>query len=132
MKFCFHFISHSKAIDVALYSNIHSELSDIRGNEGIPYMRLYGVWARIVVEDADEFCRLYAYKYGHVVSTVRTYGGFMWTTYPSVRCLLDGGHIITCTNGSVQLSSEWYDGAYLNCRNKDGVPESTSKLHLRK
>ena len=88
-------------------------MKNLEAKAGIPYMRVYGLWARIVVDDAAEFCRLYGYKYGVIVATVRTYGGFIWVRYPAIRCLLEEEERI-CVNAT-ELKEQWYDGPYVAC-----------------
>ena len=89
-----------------------------RSQEGLPYMRIFGIWARISVDDDDinRFCRYYGYRSGRKVSSVRTYGGYIWENFPSFECLLKGGSM--CMNvSSVKLQNEWYDGQYIKCVN---------------
>ena len=105
-------------IEVALYRNIISEMTKRMSQEGLPYMRLFGIWARISVDDDDitRFCRYYGYGNGQKVSSVRTYGGYIWENFPSFECLLNRGS--KCMKvSSVKLQNEWYDGQYVKCVN---------------
>ena len=98
---------------MALYTNLTAEIMNMQANEGIPYMRVHGLWARIVVDDATEFCQLYGYLHGDIVTTVRAYGGFIWARYPKIQCLVDNES--TCINDT-ELQEQWYDGVYVACR----------------
>ena len=109
-------------IELALYPSIKHEIQKLRDREGIPYLRLFGITARIVVMDENEIaalCRLYNYKYGRLVALVRAYGGFIWNGHPSLRCLTHAdGTLEHCANTSaLRLLNEWYDGGYILCHN---------------
>ena len=106
-----------------MYTNITSEMMNRMSQEGLPHMRLFGVWARISVVDHDivSFCRYFGYRNGRKMMSIRTYGGFIWENFPSLKCLLNGGS--NCLNKSaVKLQSEWYDGQYIKCNNAKVVP----------
>ena len=113
-------ISHnySPEIQVALYPNVSMEINESRDQEGIPYMRILGIWARILVDDIKHFCRLYRYRNGRYVTSVHTYGGYIWEGYPALECLSNGDD--QCLDVSeLILSSRWYDGPYIVCTNDD-------------
>ena len=102
-----------------MYADIIREIQGVRGSEGIPYMRIYGVWGRIYVDDASKFCRLYGYQHGRRVTSVHTYGGFIWDGYPSLDCLSTAHGDGDCLNiSSLTLKNEWYNGPYIQCSNE--------------
>ena len=98
---------------MALYPDLTAEIMDQKAEEGIPYMQVHGLWARIVIDDVMEFCRLYGYTHGVILTTVRAYGGFIWKRYPPIPCLLtERGSL--CTN-ETELQDQWFDGPYVAC-----------------
>ena len=72
---------------------MESQLQGEDHGEGIPHMRLMGIWGRVVLaaSDVTSFCRLYGYQYGGRVTSVRIYGGYLWDGYLSLDCLADDG-----------------------------------------
>ena len=105
-------------MEVALYADIIQEMLGARDSEGIPYMRIYGVWGRIYVDDASKFCQLYGYQHGRRVTSVHSYGGFIWEGYPTLDCLSTPHFHRQCLNtSSLSLRNEWYNGPYIQCSN---------------
>lgn len=119
-------IIHHYVISIAmvgLYKNLTDELEAVEAHEGIPYMNLYGIWARIYVHDIEEFCSLYGYFNGVLVANIRTYGGLIWTGYSSLKCLVENG--TKCEDVKyMTLMDEWYDGKYIKCGNSSFKTEN--------
>ena len=105
-------------VEVALYADIIREILGEQDSEGIPYMGICGVWGRIYVDDVSKFCRLYGYQHGRPVTSVHSYGGFIWESYPSLDCLSKTHMIGDCLNlSALSLRNEWYNGLYIQCSN---------------
>lgn len=86
--------------------------------EGIPYITIYNVTARIELsnmENINSFCRRYSSLNGCKVAPVRVFGGYVWET-DNFECILDDN----CNPSSVRLRYRWFDGYYIKCTNDTG------------
>jgi hypothetical protein len=95
------------------------ELVDIRGQEGIPHLYMYGIWARLVVGNASHFCHLLGYRTGFILTKVRMNGGLMWNNVYLEKCR-DNMTVECIDRRQVMLTDEWYDGNYIICERESG------------
>ena len=117
---------------VALYPSIKYEIQRLPQQEGIPYLTLSGITARIVlnVSDINVFCRHYGYQNGSIVTTVRAYEGFVWH-HLSLNCIsndLADDRSCMDMNEEWRLLHEWYDGPYVVCCNESQCASSRNYL----
>ena len=128
MKFIVYSFTHRCVIalskqdaTVALFANRSTELTETSGEEGIPHMRLFGIWGRLILaeNETDDFCQLYGYKTGKSIVNVRSYSGYIWSEYPRIKCLMLRRHSdVQCIDELLKLENEWYDGPYVVCQHE--------------
>ena len=114
---------------VALFANYSTELTETSSDEGIPHMRMFGIWARIILteNEIENFCRVYGYDTGQSVVIVRSYGGYVWSQFPPMECLQLGHRYEDCIDERLTLDNKWYYGPYVICKNSR-VDHEPSKI----